>query len=476
MFIDNEQPLFGNQTLERVTSSCHSPPTNSPDLPQIAKLEQALSKTIQKNCKLEQQYSSLFNNINVGIFRTTPDGKLLEANPALARIYGYASPEHLLDCLTDVQTQLYVNPEKRQEFVELMYLQGYVRDFEVQVYHYSGEVIWISENAEVVRDTAGNICFYEGFVIDITERKRTELALKQSERRYKAQTEQLKRTLTQLHQTQSLLVQSEKLSSLGQLVAGVAHEINNPVNFVYGNLNPALEYASDLIGLLQLYQQYYPEPHPEIAEESEAIDIEFLMEDFPKTLTSMQVGTERIRQIVQSLRNFSRLDDEVMKPTDIHQGLDSTLMILKPRLKAKHDHPEIIVIQDYGQLPGDIICFSGLLNQVFMNLLGNAIDALDEAQLKGHFTGDKSPTIHIQTLTEGNEVVIRIADNAMGMSPQVKNRIFDTFFTTKPTGKGTGLGLSISYDIITQKHQGSLTCSSTMGEGSEFVIKLPLNQ
>ncbi|WP_017303465.1 PAS domain-containing sensor histidine kinase [Spirulina subsalsa] len=476
MFIDNDQPLFGNQTLERVASSCHSPPANSPDLPQIAKLEQALSKTIQKNCKLEQQYSSLFNNINVGIFRTTPDGKLLEANPALARIYGYTSPEHLLSCLTDVQTQLYVNPEKRQEFVELMYLQGYVRDFEVQVYHYSGEIIWISENAEVVRDTAGNICFYEGFVIDITERKRTEQALKQSERRYKAQTEQLKRTLTQLHQTQSLLVQSEKLSSLGQLVAGVAHEINNPVNFVYGNLNPALEYANDLIGLLELYQQHYPEPHAEIAEEAEAIDVEFLMEDFPKTLTSMQVGTERIRQIVQSLRHFSRLDDEVMKPTNIHQGLDSTLMILKPRLKAKNDHPEIIVVQDYGQLPEDILCYSGLLNQVFMNLLGNAIDALDEAQLKGHFTQGKSPTIHIQTLTEGDDVVIRIADNAMGMSPQVKNRIFDTFFTTKPTGKGTGLGLSISYDIITQKHQGTLTCSSTLGEGSEFVIKLPLNQ
>ncbi len=301
-----------------------------------------------------------------------------------------------------------------------------------------------------------------------------------------AKSQELQHTLQELQRTQAQVVQNEKMSSLGQLVAGIAHEINNPVNFIHGNVSHAGNYAQDLLDLIALYQQAYPHPTAAIVDYISAIDLEFLSQDLPKLLTSMQVGTERIREIVKSLRLFSRLDEAEVKPVDIHAGIDSTLMILQSRIKAKPDRGEIHIIKNYGDLPA-VECFAGQLNQVFMNVLGNAIDALEATGALSHpaplacpianaaLTHD-SPTIRILTATQADRVIIRFADNGIGIAPDLQAKIFDPFFTTKPVGKGTGMGLSISYQIVTDKHGGTFSCHSTPGQGSEFVIQIPIQQ
>ncbi len=284
--------------------------------------------------------------------------------------------------------------------------------------------------------------------------------------------------LLELQQTQMQMIQSEKMSSLGQLVAGVAHEINNPVNFIYGNLSHANEYIQDLLGLVDLYQHHYPQPASAILAEIEAIDLEFLQDDLLKLLNSMKVGADRIQTIVGSLRTFSRMDESEKNSVNIHDGIDSTLMILQNRIKAKHDRVEINIHKDYGSLPA-ISCYVGQLNQVFMNILVNAIDALEE--LTCHPPDPTwQPTITIQTsclpATDTTAAIaqIRLQDNGPGMPAAVRSRIFDPFYTTKPIGKGTGMGLSISHQIITEKHGGTFTCHSTPGNGTEFVIQIPL--
>jgi len=421
----------------------------------------------------EEKYRSLFENAVEGIFQITLDGRYLNANSALARIYGYDSATELLTHITDVENQVYVQPHRHQEFMNLLQLHQQVSGFESEVYRKDGSIIWILESARLVRDTTDTPLYYEGFIIDITQRKLFEKNLEDSVAKFRHQTENLELTLRQLQQTQSQLIQSDKMSNLGQMVAGVAHEINNPVNFVCGNLNHAIQYAEDLISFLNIYQQHHPHTCPEVEAEAEAIELDFLVEDFPKTLYSMKMGAERIRQIVQSLRNFSRLDEAQMRPIDLHEGLDSTLLILNNRIKASGDNQGILLLKEYGELPL-VECYSGLLNQVFMNILSNAIDALEEVKVKDH---RNSPCIRIQTeVIEGNWVAIHIADNGLGVPEAVKAQIFDPFFTTKPVGKGTGLGLSISHQIIVEKHGGRLKCVSAQGQGTEFVIEIPVQQ
>ncbi|MEO1352260.1 MAG: ATP-binding protein [Cyanobacteria bacterium J06635_15] len=298
-------------------------------------------------------------------------------------------------------------------------------------------------------------------------------ALEQSNGALEERTVELSQTLDDLTKTQAQMVQAEKMSSLGQLVAGVAHEINNPVNFIYGNLSHAKGYTDDLLEVIKLYQKTFPEPGEELEEVIEDLEIDFLTEDLPKLLSSMKVGAERIHAIVSSLRNFSRLDEVDLKEADLHEGIDSTLMILQNRLKKHSDRVKIAVNRKYGNLP-KVECLPGQLNQVFMNIISNAIDALEEAlqcQTVEH------PEITITTHLESDQsVVISIADNGSGMPEVVRNRIFDPFFTTKAVGKGTGMGLSISYQVVVEKHGGALTCHSTPGQGTKFVMTLPCRQ
>ncbi len=291
-----------------------------------------------------------------------------------------------------------------------------------------------------------------------------------------AQTQQLAKALQELKETQGQLLHQEKMASLGQLMASLAHEINNPINCLYGNLTYLETYVLDLLNLLKFYYQQYPQPHPDLEEYIQNLDLDFLFEDLPQVLMAMKIGTDRIFQIVRSLRNFARRDDQVMVPTNLHEGLETTLLILKNRLKPQSDRPQIIVQKEYGNLPL-VNCYAGQINQVFMNLLSNAIDVLEEAKDKwDNPTCEESyPKIKIRTEVNSNHTVtIKITDNGLGMNAEVKERLFEQFFTTKEVGKGTGLGLFISHEII-KKHGGTLTFESQLGEGTEFSITIPIH-
>jgi signal transduction histidine kinase len=290
-------------------------------------------------------------------------------------------------------------------------------------------------------------------------------AIQRSESQTRQQAAQLQATLTELQQAQVQLVQTEKMSSLGQLVAGIAHEINNPIGFIHGNLKPAIGYVDDLFTVLEGYQQAHP-AGDDLQATIDEVDLPFIQSDLPKLLTSMQMGTQRIREIVLSLRNFSRLDEADMKAVNIHEGLENTLLILQHRLKPKQGFPGIEVVKEYGNLP-NVECYAGQLNQVFMNLIGNAIDALEE------HTKPTPRQITIRTEMADDTAIVEISDNGCGIPEELHSQLFDPFFTTKEVGKGTGLGLSISYQIIADRHQGTLVCGSTIGEGTTFVIRLP---
>ena len=332
---------------------------------------------------------------------------------------------------------------------------------------------------------------------DITERLAAEALVRASEEKYRLQAEKLEHALQELKSTQSQLIQAEKMSGLGQLVAGIAHEINNPVNFIYGNLSYADTYTSELLSLVEVYRTYYPEPVEAVQAKLEEIDIDFLASDFVKLVGSIRIGAERIQGIVQSLNKFSRSDEEGCKSVDIHEGINSTLMILQSRLKATPSRPEIKVEKIFAHLP-EVECYAGQLNQVFMNLLTNAIDALEEdAQENGIWQvvndkpkwirkDEKVSKILIQTeiltdtqtpdMQKCDRLIVKISDNGKGIPEELRNRLFDLFFTTKPVGKGTGLGLSIAYQIITENHGGKLSFSSELGKGTEFTIEIPLKQ
>ena len=316
------------------------------------------------------------------------------------------------------------------------------------------------------------------------QRKSDEIQLRQY-------ADRLEVTLQELKRTQSQVIQSEKMSSIGQLVAGIAHEINNPANFIHGNIRPAQDYQTELFQLLDLYEQEYPKPNPAIIRQRNAIDLAFLRQDFPQLLESMRNGSDRIRDIVKSLRNFSRLDEAAVKEVNLHEGLDSTLMILNSRLKSHSEIQEvreigevrrsktmqaIQVVKHYEALPL-IQCYAGQVNQIFMNVLVNAVDAFEEAGLRDYpaTRHPHTPTITIITTVIAIDWIrVTIADNGPGIPSAHQSQIFNPFFTTKPVGKGTGLGLSISYQIATEIHGGRFYCESELGEGTRFVLELPV--
>lgn len=336
-------------------------------------------------------------------------------------------------------------------------------NIELRVRHQEGHWVWVLASHSVILDESGGVKGIQGFVRNITDRKAAELELQ-------AKTEALAQALQELQNNQAQMVQSEKMSSLGQLVAGIAHEINNPVNFIYGNLTYTEQYSQDLIRLIAAYQAEVANPSSDLQDIMDDIDVDYLRDDLPKLVKSMQVGADRIREIVLSLRNFSRLDEAEFKIADLHTGIDSTVMILQNRLKAKDARPEILLDLDYGDRP-EIECYAGQLNQVFMNIIANAIDALEEDWMAGKIT---EPRIKVAIETQSEQVIVSIQDNGSGIPADSLSKLFDPFYTTKPVGKGTGMGLSISYQIVVDRHGGKLECQSTIGVGTTFTITLPI--
>ncbi|PZV16714.1 MAG: PAS domain-containing sensor histidine kinase [Leptolyngbya sp.] len=356
---------------------------------------------------------------------------------------------------------------------------------------------WLLMDGQPICDSEGIISQYSLLATDITLRKQAELDLQDAKRlleqsnqalevRVQQRTsalvhekERAEQAFQQLQQMQLQLIQNEKMSALGNLVAGIAHEINNPVGFLAGNLQPARDYVQDLFGLIDLYQEKYPTTDPDVSAEMEAIDLDYLREDLPKLIGSMQEGVNRLKHISTSLRIFSRTDSDRPVPFNIHEGLDSTLLILKHRLKSNERRPDIEVRKEYGELP-TVECYAGQLNQVFLNLLANAIEALEESQQKCSFEALKANPHRIEIRTrlskDEQQVLICIADNGPGMTAEVQACIFDQSFTTKAVGTGTGLGLAIARQIVVEKHGGNLYCCSQPGQGAEFVIELPIQR
>ncbi|MGD1702775.1 GAF domain-containing sensor histidine kinase [Dapis sp. BLCC M229] len=442
---------------------------------QAAELEKATERQKALSITIDKIRQSL--DINA-IFQTTTQEvrQLLEVERvAIYRFYPDWSGEFVADSMIDgwtpiIQTPLKINPvigkqtnasklPRNETFVPI--LQGEKLWGLLVAYQNSSPRYWQDEEI--------NLLAQVGVQLGI--------ALQQAEllEKTRTQAKDLTNALQELKQTQVQMIQGEKMAGLGQLVAGIAHEINNPVNFIYGNLNYVEEYAQNLLDLMKLYSQNYVDPVPEIQDFAEDIDLEFVMEDLPKTINSMKLGSERIRQLVFSLRTFSRLDEAEMKTVDLHEGIDSTLLILQHRFKPRQAVSQIEVVKNYGNLPL-VKCHAAQINQVFMNLLSNAIDVLEE---KLTTEDDFNPTIRITTKissTNPSSVLIKIADNGLGIPAKAKEKIFNLFFTTKDIGKGTGLGLAISYEIIVQKHGGKLLFNSEINQGTEFIIEIPIEQ
>ena len=462
------------------------------DITERKRAEEALRES-------QQQYQTLAEAAPVGIFHTDPEGNCLYVNQRWCEISGFTRSQALGEGWIEA-----LHPDDRLRVFQQWYQAAKEkRPFRTECrYQLSdGTVTWTISQAVAQLGEDSKVKGHIGIVTDISDRQQAEDALRASSAREREKAQKLKVALDELKKTQSQLVQNEKMAALGQMIAGVAHEINNPVSFIYSNIFPARQYVSDLLSLIDLYQQQYPTPTAAIEAEIEALDLEFLQEDCQKLLEAMVEGANRIKDIVASLRNFSRFDEARWKGVDLHSGIDSTLMILRHRLKQQPDRAEIRVMKAFGELPA-IECYPGQINQVFMNLLTNAIDALEDKLQE-----DRSliPTIEIRTelgtgdweLDGGNPtgkgkkktisstaptpqsrqfVVIRIADNGGGIPLEVQKRLFDPFFTTKPVGKGTGLGLSISHSIVVEKHGGKLSCHSRVGKGTEFAIALPIQQ
>ncbi|MEH2056583.1 MAG: response regulator [Nostoc sp.] len=392
-------------------------------------------------------------------------------NQSLADVLNLSSPDEIVG-KTDYDLQ--TSKEESDWFVmcDRRIMESGQAEFHIieQSRRADGQQVWLDTSKMPLRDAKGNIFGILFVTEDITERQ-------QAQEELQRQKQNLEEALAELQGTQVQLVQSEKMSALGNLVAGVAHEINNPVGFLGGNIQPALDYIKDIFGLMDLYQQEYCTPSRIIQDEIEAIDLDYIREDLPKLVGSMREGVKRIRDISTSLRTFSRADSDRPVACNIHDGIDSTILILKHRLKASENRPEIQVIKEYGQIPL-LECFAGQLNQVFMNILANAIDALEESNIGRSFEEIKAHpnciTISTKITDDRQKLIIKIKDNGKGMNEEVKQKVFGHLFTTKAVGKGTGLGLAIARQIVESTHGGKLSFNSVLGEGTEFIIEIPV--
>src|SRR6476469_5128271 len=434
---------------------------------------QQLERSLNELNAAQSRFHNLVDNVPgvVYQYRMNPDG-ILSLNYISADCYNLLeiTPEQAMSNWQFLDNM--VHPDDIASFLQSqthVIQTGSSWQWEGRIVTPSGIVKWIHGESRIQRFVDGSIV-WDGLVLDISDRKRAEVAIIQK-------SQELEQALHNLQQTQLQMIQNEKMSALGNLVAGVAHEINNPVGFLTGNITPALDYINDLFGLLDLVQQKYPQLDPEIQEEIETIELDYIREDLPKLIESMQEGVKRIQDISISLRTFSRADSDRPVACNIHDGIDSTITILKHRLKANDTRPEIQVIKDYGELP-KIQCYAGQLNQVFMNILGNAIDALDESNIGRSYAEIKANPNQIIVKTElsgdKKQVKIRIKDNGIGMTEIVQEKVFDDLFTTKSVGKGTGLGLAIARQIVVDKHSGILEVNSALGQGAEFAIVLPI--
>lgn len=456
----------------------------------VQMIEYSLDITARKQAEEElRKLSQAVEQSANGIIITNLHGKIEYVNRQFAQMTGYTFEE------VKGQTPRILNSGKQSKayYQELWQTIKSGREWRGEFHNRrkDGSLYWAQATLSPIFDVAGNMTHFIGIQENITARKEAESALMDSEAKLRRQTQELAKALEELRYAQSQLIQTEKMSSLGQLVAGIAHEINNPVTFIYGNLDHIQTYVEDLIQLIQLYQAYLPESAPEITERIEDIDLEFMISDIPHLIASMKQGAHRIKAIVSSLRTFSHMDQVGIKAVDIHQGIDSTLILLQPRLNATANRPEIKVDKHYGKLPL-VQCYADQMNQVFMNIINNAIDAIDQRDSQQRsalpnrtrsWPDFEQKASRIQIITElitdmgGNcqSVKIRIIDNGSGIPASVKDRVFDPFFTTKDVGQGTGLGLSISYKIITEQHKGKIECFSTVGQGTEFAITLPIS-
>ncbi|MEH2220854.1 MAG: response regulator [Nostoc sp.] len=436
----------------------------------VSERTQELFASIETLKQTQQLMRLVFDTIPYWVGWKDINSVYLGCNQSLADMLNLSSPDEIVG-----KTDYDLNFSKEECDWFLMcdrrVIESEQAEFHIidRVLRADGQQAWLDTSKMPLRDVNGNVFGILFVTKDITERQQAEEELKQ-------QKQNLEQALAELQHTQVQLVQSEKMSALGNLVAGVAHEINNPVGFLGGNIQPALDYIKDIFGLVDLYQQKYPNPDAEIQDEIEAIDLDYIREDLPKLVGSMREGVKRIRDISTSLRTFSRADSDRPVACNIHDGIESTILILKHRLKASESRPEIQVIREYGQLPL-VECFAGQLNQVFINILANAIEALEESNIDRSFEEiQTNPNwIAISTkVSDSKQVIISIKDNGLGMSEEIKQKVFDHLFTTKSVGKGTGLGLAIARQIIVEKHGGSITVNSTLGKGTEFVLEFPI--